>query len=346
MEPCLDELLKYDHIRVLVLANTSDPGLLVQFEGRPHLACLYKPPPMAALRHALSDLLEETYAEPRRTDDEHSHDASYPDFRGRRILVVDDNEVNRKLLVMVLRNTGAEVYEAATGSQAIELAAAQRFDLIMMDLHMPKISGFDASEKIRSAEPTDRQTPIIALSANTLPQMREKVISSGLNDFIGKPVVLEDLWSLMYKWLEDPLVVNRKPSAAVQAASKQRAALSGHLPVYDEQLANRLATGNRPLARQMLDKFGQELPGQLARIHDNFQKGDLLAVYEEVHRVNGSAIYCGTPALRAAAEVLEQALDQEDHDTIAMKLEVFQNKAKVVLQYLAAELTTQRDRTA
>jgi signal transduction histidine kinase/ActR/RegA family two-component response regulator len=122
--------------------------------------------------------------------------------RASRILVVDDLEQNRELVRTILEATGHSVVEAAGGAEAIEAARHGSFDLILMDLQMPGMDGFAAARSIRAdASPTSR-TPIIALSANVLPEHLAESAAAGMNGHIGKPINIPELLSVVAAWVE------------------------------------------------------------------------------------------------------------------------------------------------
>ena len=117
-----------------------------------------------------------------------------------RILVVDDLDANREIVRALLEATGQEVHEAAGGAQAVSLAVRQTFDLILMDLQMPGMDGFATTKAIRRLSPENSTTPIIALSANVLPEHVDEAERAGMNDHIGKPIVPAKLFAVLNRW--------------------------------------------------------------------------------------------------------------------------------------------------
>ena len=122
------------------------------------------------------------------------------DYAGRRILVVDDDENNRDLALEIFQPTGLTVEMAFTGIEAVEMATATAYDLILMDMRMPRMDGLEATRRIRRL-PGYARTPILAMTGNTFLEDREKCLESGMNDFIPKPVRLEELYTKLLEWL-------------------------------------------------------------------------------------------------------------------------------------------------
>lgn len=120
---------------------------------------------------------------------------------GRRVLVVDDNAVNRTVATLMLQRLGCEVDEAGSGHEAIIAAADGAYDLIFMDCEMPGIDGFEATARIRAAAaPRARQVPICAITANAVTGDRERCLRAGMNDYLAKPVNAEALRAVLAKW--------------------------------------------------------------------------------------------------------------------------------------------------
>ena len=122
------------------------------------------------------------------------------------VLLVEDNLVNQQITINQLKIMNCDVLLAKNGLEAIKATQEQNFDLIIMDCHMPKMDGYDATRKIREGEIEQNKepVPIIALTADVMILNREHCLSVGMNDFLGKPVVLNDLKKILDIWLINP----------------------------------------------------------------------------------------------------------------------------------------------
>lgn len=121
-------------------------------------------------------------------------------FTGRRVLLTEDEPVNREIIEILLRDAGLSVTSAEDGRAALAEAAAGTFDLILMDMNMPHMNGLAATREIRRL-PAHRQTPILALTANAFAEDRAACLAAGMNDHLGKPVTPEALYQALLKWL-------------------------------------------------------------------------------------------------------------------------------------------------
>ncbi|MBU4319498.1 MAG: response regulator [Nitrospinae bacterium] len=110
----------------------------------------------------------------------------------RKILIVEDNEDSRELVVKVLKNKGYQTIEAADGEEALEKVAAEKPDLILLDISIPKIDGYEVAKRLKGQEEF-RDTPIVALTAHAMKGDREKVIAAGFEGYITKPINVREL---------------------------------------------------------------------------------------------------------------------------------------------------------
>jgi two-component system cell cycle response regulator DivK len=110
----------------------------------------------------------------------------------RKILIVEDNEDSRELVVKVLKNKGYQTIEAADGEEALEKAAAEKPDLVLLDISIPKIDGYEVARRLKSNEEL-KDIPIVALTAHAMKGDREKVILAGFEGYISKPVNVREL---------------------------------------------------------------------------------------------------------------------------------------------------------
>ncbi|MBL8468318.1 MAG: PAS domain S-box protein [Methyloversatilis discipulorum] len=122
------------------------------------------------------------------------------DFGRKRILLVEDHDINREVLLALLRDAGLQPDVAADGVEALERAVGQHYDLVLMDLQMPRLNGIDATRRLR-ALPGWAHVPIVAVTANAFTEDRVACAAAGLDDFIAKPVEPEAFYTLLLRWL-------------------------------------------------------------------------------------------------------------------------------------------------
>ena len=126
---------------------------------------------------------------------------SSPKTQGKRVLVVEDNPINRKLCALQLKRLGCEAAFAETGVEAVEKVRAGQFDAVLMDMQLPDLDGCDATREIRREEPLGERLSIIALTANAMPEDRKRCLDAGMDDFLSKPLQYETLAATLSKWV-------------------------------------------------------------------------------------------------------------------------------------------------
>jgi len=138
--------------------------------------------------------------------------------RAPRVLVVDDVELNLMVARAMLTSLGVRVAGATGGAGALEQLARERFDLVLMDCHMPEIDGYDVTRGVRGTRGPNRETPIVALSASAFAEDRERALQAGMNDFAPKPIELTGLRTVLQKWVPGYTVPTVPAVPAVPAA--------------------------------------------------------------------------------------------------------------------------------
>jgi CheY-like chemotaxis protein len=139
------------------------------------------------------------------------------DERGQiRVLVAEDNAVNRLLVTRMFTKLGYRIDLAANGREAVEMATRLHYDIIFMDCFMPELDGYGASRALRQLEQGDRRVPIVALTANAMADDRAKCLAAGMDDYLSKPVGLEEIRNAMQRWVHD--VPAARPDSTSSAA--------------------------------------------------------------------------------------------------------------------------------
>ena len=234
-----------------------------------------------------------------------NHDEEpFPDLSSVRVLVADDNEINRLLLTHLLETQHAQVTCANDGQQAVDLASQQDFDLLLLDLRMPFKMGNEALYEIRrNNNLRNNTTPAIAVTAHiTTGEERANHISA-FDGYLVKPIDHAEFFSLIEQLLSQH---DDKAIPFTPARSQQNNSLSNKM--FDYQRAMKNMNEDQQLLTIILTKFFNELDSQRASISSAIREGDLLEAAEVVHKVQGSCAYCGMNSLQIAAKLLEKNL--------------------------------------
>ena len=233
-----------------------------------------------------------------------------------RLLAVDDTESNRLLLRELVAGPGIEVRLAASGEEALALAREQTFDLVLMDIRMPGMDGVAATQALRRLGGHWRTTPVVAVTAHVLEEERRRLLASGLDDVLVKPVDAGKLHDTLGRHLGAVLPEGEAPSPPLDTAPVLIAD-DGELPTVDLELGTQLAGGQAALARELLERLAAGLEESEAGLRRALAKGDDEALLDGIHALNGACRYCGAPRLGLIAESLETRLRTRGRDAVA-----------------------------
>lgn len=236
--------------------------------------------------------------------------ASGPRLVGRHLLVVDDSAINREVVERALKKEGAEVVLAVDGQQAVQtLAARPAFDAVLMDIRMPVMDGLTATRKIRE-ELGLGELPVIALTAGVMAEEQSAIHAAGFNDFLPKPIDLEQLIDCLRRWVDVRPPLAQARNALDAAADAGHEVIFPDLPGLDRiQAAHRLA-GDLDLFRRSLVRLLEDAGSLVDSVRSALQSGEPEAARQSLHRLRGEAGHLGFTELMALAERLELAVAQ------------------------------------
>jgi PAS domain S-box-containing protein len=251
----------------------------------------------------------------------------------KRILLVEDNSLNRLLANTILTEYGAKVVEAENGAIAVALMRTETFDMVLMDIQMPVMDGIQATKIIRKE--INKTIPILALTANAIKSQEEQFIKAGMNDLISKPYNEINLVNPIAKWLNDNAQAKSQAENVKLPPPKTEPpgppAVTTVDELFDISKLLSIARGDAGFINKMLQLFIVETPPAIAKIKEGFQKGDMESVKYYAHRIKPSYGNLGINSLKE--EILKIELSTErsaELETLINKLDTV--TARVVEQ--------------
>lgn len=220
-----------------------------------------------------------------------------------KVLAVDDNEANLKLINALLLEQVSDVTTATDGAQAVELCKHERFALIFMDIQMPVLDGISAVSIIRR-QTLNEHTPIIAVTAHVFGEEKDKLLENGFNSFITKPIDEAMLHHSIYEYCDSTLLANR-PELVIPSP---KATINLRPKIIDWSLALQRAGQKTALAKDMFIGLVNSLPESKANISEALISQDIEHLKVLIHKLNGACCYSGVPHLGKVTHELETEL--------------------------------------
>lgn len=281
---------------VYLLVNTLSPNLREALLQSGAQACLSKPAHYRKLANTLArpyqqhELVIEPVRQPQAPI---------------RVLTVDDNEANLKLINTLLTDLVEKIDSAPNGAEAWQLASQNHYDIIFMDINMPLMDGVTACQRIQHAS-MNEQTPIIAVTAHAIEGERERLLSLGFQEFLSKPL---DEQMLLFTLKECCPAFSQV--AAVTDAVVLPPSLPDDLPRsrhLDWELALQRSANKLDLAKDMLQILIASIPDTLQQLEAAMDAEQRDSVLQIVHKLHGACCYTGVPGIRKLTETIETAL--------------------------------------
>ena len=245
-----------------------------------------------------------------------------------RTLIVDDNEINRKLAAIMVEQLGGTADTAADGVMAVDAYMQNSYDLILMDAHMPIMDGIEATRRIRELEKeTPRHTLIIALTANVMNGDKERYLAAGMDEYLSKPINELAFENILHKW---HLITTAGTTVEHSSEAVSYTRSDNQLPLIDPSLGVELAYGSRDTWRTVLDMLYTDLPKYSASLITAVSSGDKDAMFKTAHKLAGASSYCGTPALHQHAKNLEIIAGKGDTHSIKQSVDMLLHQIELL----------------
>jgi CheY-like chemotaxis protein len=220
-------------------------------------------------------------------------------LKGKKILLVEDNVMNRLVANAVLKQYGVIITEAHNGEEAVNALRHSVYDIVLMDVQMPVMDGLEATRIIRKE--INEYIPIIALTANAIKGENDRCIEAGMNDFVSKPFEEQDLVYAMTKWLDK---INNQKTGTMKDDTETKQ------PLYDLSKLEKIGNGDKGFVTEMVKLFIDQVPADVNQIRAAYSRNDFTAIKAIAHRIKPVLDNMGIASLHQEIRKIESvALD-------------------------------------
>jgi PAS domain S-box-containing protein len=229
------------------------------------------------------------------------------ELRGRRVLLVEDNEINQDVAKDLLETAGMEVTVANNGQEAVSMAFERRFDLVLLDVQMPVMDGYEAARRIR-ADARYSEIPIVAMTANAMAGDYERCMQAGMNDHIPKPIEPDVLFSTLRRLVRHPKGAEGNIDGVSFPAMASGPRESVTAPVLDFEIGLQRVLGKKDLYLRILRRFAAERASTPSQVKSALSLGEREEALRLVHSMTSLAGTIGAIELQRISFALEIAI--------------------------------------
>jgi len=300
--------------KVVFVTTLSNDTVLKEMEATGIKNILFKPLNESVIFNTIVNLFSsEDRDMVRKKIGQNFYPQNFDKIRGAKILVAEDNEINQQIIREILENHQFEVIMAPDGRRCVEIYKNEKdIDLILMDIQMPEMDGIEATKFIRN-ELKDENIKIIALTADVIHETRERINTSGMNDFISKPIDETELFRALVRWIDPSNIKNAegKTPKKITGSEYANAVISEERDtceiIYSEGI--RRVTGNEKLYRELIGKFIANNKELAAELEKYIQNREYSSLAKRIHNFKGVSANLGLKAASALAAEIQAAAD-------------------------------------
>lgn len=245
--------------------------------------------------------------------------------RNVRVLLVEDNDINRLYAKSILQTWKCTTDIAENGLIAIEKLKNNTYDVVLMDVQMPVMDGYEATKTIRMMAAPTSQVPIVALTANATKIDIERCLAAGMNEYLSKPFTPEDLYSMLFEKLKIT------PVSGIELQRKK---------LYDLNYLNTISGNNQEFIKEMLQTFIQSIPKSLIEMEESLKRSDFVKLSRITHQIKPSMTLLGINGLKDAAVKIEEQSKSDNPSILQLTSDVnkFVQTCREVLEDLEQEV--------
>jgi CheY-like chemotaxis protein len=244
-----------------------------------------------------------------------------------KVLVAEDNVVNQKIVFRILTELGFQTDAVSNGKEAVEKIKNSNFAAVLMDVQMPELNGMEATRLIRNLQNSQRNVPIIALTAHALKGDKEKCLEAGMNDFISKPVNATELSRVLDSWVN--LQVGLKVKKQIEIKPQDG--------IFDLQRFTEMSLGDVDFQRDLLMDYFEDLDQRINKLDELLDRRELEKIVKEIHTIKGSSFSLGAMRIGEEALGIELSGKNNDWESVSQRIQTLKSafgQTKEVVKHL------------
>ena len=265
-------------------------------------------------------------------------------LRGSKLLLVEDNEINQQVAKEILEDAGFNVTIAVNGLKGVEAVKAADYDAVLMDIQMPVMDGYEATNEIRKDIHFD-DLPILAMTASALVSDQENALNAGMNDHIAKPIVPKDLFSALERWIKP---MNRTAASAPEQTVSKSEDVTVDIPEMlgiDVNAGLKRVANNKKLYRNILVKFHDNYTETTSEIKAAYEAGDMELAHRLAHTIKGVSGNIAALELHQKSTALDNDIDIGGTEKFDALLDDFDKSLTSLIDSLSVLKTVEESST-
>ena len=227
------------------------------------------------------------------------------------ILLAEDNLINQKVSLKILQASGYKASAVGNGGEAVKAVREGNYDLVLMDIQMPEVDGFSATAQIRSLDSDKKSVPIIALTAHALMGYRDKCIKAGMNDYISKPIIAQEMLDMI-----DKLLHIGEEQLPVESEEEQ----DSTNPLFDFERLKKVSADDFDFEKDLLSSFVEDVEQKIEKLEELIVAKDINAITNLAHTIKGASYSVGAKKIGDEAFGIEISAKSNDLMSIEGRL--------------------------
>ena len=269
-----------------------------------------------------------------------AYEISIPSINGAtRILLVEDNLTNQQVAIGILKKFKLKADVATNGIEALKILETNRYDLVLMDVHMPEMDGLEATRRIRDEKSkiANHNVPIIAMTALAFSDDRERCLAAGMNDYISKPIEPNALGRALERWLPDNKTDIMGTSHEIKAAENLQNQ-EDQPPIFDHASLMYRLMDDKDLEQIVIEGFLKDIPDQIQVLDDCLNCNDTEGAERQAHTIKGAAANISAESLRTVAFEMEKNGKNGDLGSIRKSMDELRKQFSLLSEALKKEI--------